>query len=157
MQFDDFLKVVDLLKDPAKYEAKVAELQSRNDAIQASIAELGIKGDIGKAQAKAEALVTKAEQTVADATVQAEVIVANARSAFDKRHTELKAREVVSDQALANYNTIKAQQAGREDALRTSEKAIDALRSTLETERASLAAKQLEVDERLAKLRQVMG
>ena len=51
MQFEEFLSILDLLKTPAKYEAQVAELQARNDAIQESIKQLGIVGDIAKAQA----------------------------------------------------------------------------------------------------------
>lgn len=157
MQFDDFLKVVDLLKDPAQYEAKVAELQARNDAIQASIAELGIKGDIAKAQATADALVAKADLILANATADARTIVANAQTAFDKRYAEIQAREVIADQALADYNTMKNSFAVRSDELRAGEKALATARAQLQADQADLTSKQLEVDQRLDKLRQVMN
>ena len=157
MQFDDFLKVLDLLKDPAKYEAQVKELEARNQAIQDSIAQLGVVGDVAKAKAKAEALANKAEALVASAQEQAAEIVANAQTAFDKRHAELKEREVVADQALADLRTIKSQTAARENELRAQEKQATALQEQLQKTRDELAAKQAEVDERLAKLRQVMG
>lgn len=157
MQFDDFLKVVDLLKDPAKYEAKVAELQARQDAIQASINELGIKGDIVKAQSKADALVAKADTILANATADARNIVSTAQTVFDKRHAELQVREAAADQAITDYNTIKNQQLFRENELRQKEKAVETLQATLAKQQAELADKQIEVDARLDKLRQVMG
>ena len=157
MQFDDFLKVVDLIKDPAQYEAKLAELQARNDAIQASIAELGIKGDIAKAQAKADALVAKADLILANATADARNIISTAQTVFDKRHEELQAREVIADQALADYNTMKNSFAVRSDELRTGEKALAVARAQLQADQADLASKQLEVDQRLEKLRQAMN
>lgn len=157
MQFDDFLKVIDLLKDPVQYEVKIAELKARDAAIQSSIAELGVKGDINKAQAKVDALLVKAEKIVSEATTQAQTIITNAQAAFDKRHLDLKAREVVADQAVANYNTIKEQLAARQEVLRAGEKLIENQRVFLEQERVTLRTAQLEVDERLAKLRQAMN
>ena len=157
MQFDDFLKVVDLLKDPAQYEAKVAELQARQDSIQASIDEMGIKGDIVKAQSKADALVAKADTILANATADARTIIANAQTVFDKRHVELQVREAAADQAITDYNTIKNQQLFRENELRQKEKAVETLQATLAKQQAELADKQIEVDARLDKLRQVMG
>lgn len=157
MQFDQFLDVLDLLKDTTKYEAKVNELKSREQAIQDAITTLGIVGDIDKARARADALVAKGEALVADANAQAAKILAGAQTAFDKRHQELQAREVVADQALANYNTIKAQLASREGALHAQEKVVEALRVQLEKQQTELSTKQQEVDERLVKLRQVMG
>lgn len=157
MQFEEFLSVIDLLKDTKKYEAKVAELKAREQAIQDSITQLGVVGDVVKAKAQADATIVKAEDLLAKATKQAEQVLAGAQTAYDKRHTELQAREVVADQALANYNTIKNQLASREDALRAKEKEADALRAALQKQQEELSVKQVEVDERLAKLRQVMG
>jgi hypothetical protein len=157
MQFDDFLKVVDLLKDPAQYEAKVAELQAREDAINAAIKQMGLGDDVFKAKAKADALVAKAEQAVSNATAQAQTIIIGAQAAFDKRHTELQAREVVADQALADYNTIKNQLVFRSNELSQGEKTLNAARVQLQADLADLASKQQEVDARLAKLREAMG
>jgi phage gp36-like protein len=157
MQFEEFLSVLDLLKNPAKYEAQVAELQARNDAIQESIKQLGVVGDVAKAKAAAEKLKDKAQAALDKASAEAEAILTTARSAYDKRHEELKAKEVVADQAIANYNTIKNQHAARENELRQQEKAAAALQEALAKQQADLAVKQAEVDERLTKLRQVMG
>jgi len=142
MQFDDFLKVVDLLKDPAQYEAKVAELQAREAAIQDAIKQLGVVGDVSKAKAKADALVVKADAIVADATAQAQTIITGAQAAFDKRHTELQAREVVADQAMADYNTMKNQFATRSNELSQGEKALNAARVQLQADLFDLASKQ---------------
>ena len=157
MQFEEFLSVLALLKDPVKYEALVADLQARDTAIQESIKQLGVVGDIAKAKDAAAKLNDKAQATLDKASKEAEAILATARTAYDKRHEELKAKEVVADQAIANYNTIKSQQQARENELRQQEKAVAALQESLAKQQADLAVKQAEVDERLTKLRQVMG
>lgn len=157
MQFEEFLSVLDLLKNPAKYEAQIADLQERDKAIQESIKQLGVVGDIAKAKDAAAKLQEKAQAAIDKATKEAESIVAGARSAYDKRNEELKAKEIIADQAIANYNTIKNQQAARENELRQQEKAVAALQEALAKQQAELAVKQAEVDERLTKLRQVMG
>lgn len=157
MQFEEFLSVLDLLKNPTKYEAQIADLQERDKVIQESIKQLGVVGDIAKAKDAAAKLQEKAQAAVDKATKEAESIVAGARSAYDKRNEELKAKEVIADQAIANYNTIKNQQAARENELRQQEKAVAALQEALAKQQAELTVKQAEVDERLTKLRQVMG
>jgi hypothetical protein len=157
MQFDDFLKVIDLLKDPAQYGAKVAELQAREDAINAAIKQMGLGDDVVKAKAKADALVAKAEQAISNATTQAQTIITGAQTAFDKRNIELQAREVVADQVMADYNTIKNQFAFRSNELSQGEKSLNAARVQLQADLADLASKQQEVDARLAKLREAMG
>jgi G:T/U-mismatch repair DNA glycosylase len=157
MQFDEFMKVLDLLKNPASYEAKVAELLAREEAIKAALVSMGAVSDLNKAKTQVEKQLEKAEATVAKAQQEADTIVKNARAVYDKQFAELKAKEVVADQAIANYNAIKNTQASREEALRTAEKEVAKLREYADAERARLAAKESEVDERLAKLRQVMG
>jgi chromosome segregation ATPase len=157
MQFDEFLSVIDLLKDTTKYEAKVAELQAREQAIQDAITQLGVVGDIAKAKEQAAKLSNQAQASVEKAAVEAAKIIYDAQTAYDKRHSELKSREVVADQAIANYNTIKSQLAGREDALRAQEKVVETLRDSLQKQLDEAAVKQVEVDARLEKLRQAMG
>lgn len=157
MQFDEFLSVIDLLKDTKKYEAKVAELTSREDSINAAIAQMNEKSGIISTLEGAQKKLAEAAAVLEDAQVQKQSIIAGAQAAYDKRNLDLKAREIIADQAVANYNTIKNQQAAREDMLRAKEKEADALRASLQKQQDALTEKQLEVDERLAKLRQVMG
>lgn len=157
MQFDEFLSVIDLLKDTTKYEAKVTELQAREKAIKDATDQLGVVGDIAKAKQQVIKLNDQAQASVEAAAVKAAEILVGAQTAYDKRHSELKSREVVADQALANYNTIKSQLAAREDALRSQEKAVESLRDSLQKQLDDLAVKQVEVDARLEKLRQAMG
>jgi peptidoglycan hydrolase CwlO-like protein len=157
MQFDDFMQVLDLIKNPKDYEAKVNELVAQQATIQSLIDELNIKGDIAKAQQQAETLVKKATAYVEDANKQAAKIIADAQAAFDKRNTELQAREVIADQKMADYNTMKNQEAARNEALRQQEKRLAAMQADLEDTKATLRTAQTEVDERLTKLRQVMG
>ena len=157
MQFDEFLSVVDLLKDTNKYTTRVTELQTREKAIKDATEQLGIVGDVAKAKQQVEALKEQAKAAIEVANTKAAKILTDAQTAYDKRHAELKEREVVADQAVANYNTIKASQISREDVLRHKEKEVDALRSSLQKQLEEVSTKQREVDERLSKLREVMG
>lgn len=157
MQFDEFLSVIDLLKDTAKYSTRIAGLQAREKAIVDATTQLGIVGDIAKAKQQAAKLKEQASAAVEAATNEAAKIVSGAQTAFDKRHAELKEREVVADQAVTNYNVIKAHQASREDTLRAKEKELESLRVVLQKQLDEVAVKQVEVDDRLTKLRQVMG
>ncbi len=157
MQFDEFMDVLNLIKNPAKYEALVNELLARNKAIQDSITQLGVVGDIAKARRQVESNLAMSQASIVSAQKQATEIIAGAEVAYTARHEELKAREVVSDQALANYNTIKSQITARENELRTAEKQLTAAQVQLGKDRDELAIKQAEVDMRLEKLRQVMG
>lgn len=155
--YDDFLSVLELVKNPDKFQAKVDELIAHEKAIQEAIVQLNVVGDIDKARKKAEAMLAKAESIVAEANVQAEKILAGAASAYDQRHKELKEREVIADQAIANYNTIKAQQTQRENDLRASEKFVEQQKAAVAKELVDVAVKQAELDARLEKLRQAMG
>ena len=157
MQFDEFLSVIDLLKNPDKYAAQIAELNERQASIEESIKTLGVVGDIAKARTKVQAQLDKAEATIQEAKEQAERIVADAGKVYEKKFAELKEREVSADQAIANYNAIKSQFTSRDNELRQAEKATAILQAQLEQARADLAAKQAEVDARLAKLREAMG
>ncbi len=157
MQFDEFMDVLHLIKNPAKYEALVNELLARNKAIQDSITQLGVVGDIAKARRQVESNLAMSQASIVSAQKQATEIIAGAEVAYTARHEELKAREVVSDQALANYNMIKSQITARENELRTAEKQLTAAQVQLGKDRDDLAVKQAEVDVRLEKLRQVMG
>ncbi len=157
MQFDEFMDVLNLIKNPAKYEALVNELLTRNKAIQDSITQLGVVGDVAKARRQVESNLAMSQASIASAQKQASEIIAGAEVAYTARHEELKAREVVSDQALANYNTIKSQITARENELRMAEKQLTAAQVQLGKDRDELATKQAEVEMRLEKLRQVMG
>jgi len=157
MQFDEFLNIVDLLKNISTYEAKIAELSAREKAIVDATTTLKVTGDVVKAQDKADAAIAKATEMLEQAKVQADVIVSDSRVVFDKRHGELKAREILAEQAIANYTAIKNSLSTREGEFRAVEKQNAALASVLEAQRVDLAAKQVELDERLKKLREVMG
>lgn len=155
--YNDFMQVLDLIKNPDKYQAQLQVLMDKQQAIDASIAEMGVKGDIATAKQDAQSLVEQAKAIVEDAKSQATKIVTAAQTAFDKRNADLKDREIIADQKLANYNTMKATEAARNDALRQQEKQLAVMQKDLETQKATLATAQAEVDARLDKLRQAMG
>ena len=157
MQFDDFLKIIDLLQNPTNYKAQIDELKDRQKAIEDALSNLAIGSDISKAKIQADNLNAQAVDAVAQATAQAAQIIAGAQTAFDAKFAELQVREVAADQAIADYNQIKSQQTARENDLRSAEKDLEKARVQLNADQSDLRDKQAEVDIRLSKLREAMG
>lgn len=157
MQFDEFIKILDLLKEPAKYEAQMKMLKDQQDSIQESIKELGVVGDIAKAKKKADNLTSIAEKTLEDAKVEAEKIVATAQKSFDERYADLLKREAAADEAMTTFRNQKITWASRAEEHRAKEQQLYNMEKSLLAGQAELAKRQAEVDERLTKLRQVMG
>ena len=157
MQFDAFLSILDLLQNPDKYAAQIAELKRQNEVIQASTKEYGLTGDVVRAQKKADKAMEDAVAFIEKTKVEAAKILADATSAFDARYADLQTREVAAEQAITAFRNSKLTWAQRQAEHKAKEESIAASQKQLEAGYAALAEKQKEVDERLAKLRQVMG
>lgn len=157
MQFNEFLDILDLIKNVDKYEAALKQLTDRKQQIEDAIAEYHVVGDIGKAKQAAEKQKVEAVALLEKAKEEAKTIVDTSRSVYDKRHDELKKREILAEQAITNYTAIQAQMISRENEFASKERSIETLRKTLQTQQDELSIKSREVDERLGKLRQVMG
>ena len=153
----DAAALLELVTNPDKYKAMVADLQDRQKALDASIAVVGTISEINELKAKAEKALVKAnkeaEKVLNEAVEKAEAIVADAKKVSEEAYAQkasVQAREAVAkaDKAQAQ-ETIKSY----EDKVKAVEKAqarIDALYK-------ELSDKELELNERLAKLRSVMA
>lgn len=157
MQFDEFIKILDLLKEPAKYEAQMKMLKDQQDSIQESIKQLGVVGNIVTAKKKADNLTEIAEKKLADAQVEAEKIISTAQKSFDERYADLVKREAAADEAMTTFRNHKMTWGARAEEHRAKEQQLHSMEKGLLAGQAELAKRQAEVDERLAKLRQVMG
>lgn len=157
MQFDEFLSVVDLLQNTTKYSSRIEELKKQEQAIKDATEQLNVVGEIAKVKQQTAKLNEQAKAALQTAQDTATKIVADAQVVFDKRHADLKAREIVAEQAITDYNAIKASQIARDEAFRLKEKETTNLRASLQAQLDAVAVKQLDVDERLAKLRSAMG
>lgn len=157
MNFDSISDFIAFVNDTKRYEDAVANLKAQKDSVEAALAKQVVVGGIAKAKEAAEALQAKAVEAVAKAQVQADKLIADATVIYDKRHRELKEREILAEQAIMDLKGLQDKWTNREAELRSQERVLQAAREQVEKERADLASKQQEVDQRLDKLRQAMG
>lgn len=157
MQFDEFLKVLDLLQNPDKYAAQIAELTTRHEEIKTSIGHLNDRVNVAVTQATADKNLADAKEIVDKAKQEAQQILAKAQQAFDKRLADLQVRETAAEQAIQAYQQSKQQWADRKAEHIAKENQLNAFQKQLDTVQQDLTKKQLEVDARLSKLRDVMG
>ena len=157
MQFDDFLKVLDLLQNPDKYAAQIAELTQRHESIQVSIEHMNNRIAVAVTQEEADKNLAEAKKIVADAKEEAKKIVEKAGASFDKKLADLVVRETAADQAIQAHQNAKLMWAERKAEHIAKENQLASLRKQLDDGLADLAVKQAEVDARLNKLRQAMG
>ena len=157
MQFDEFLKVLDLLQNPDKYAAQIAELTQRHDSIQVSIEHLNSRIAVAVTQEEADKNLAEAKKTVADAKEEAKKITEKASASFDKKLADLVVRETAAEQAIQAHQNAKLLWAERKAEHIAKEKQLGDLRKQLDDGIAEMAKKQAEVDARLNKLRQAMG
>lgn len=157
MQFDDFLSVLDLLQNPAKYAAQIDSLTQRHEEIKTSIEHLNARVDVAVTKEQADQMVVDASTTLSDAKEQASKIVTEAQRSFDSRLADLQVRETAAEQAIQVYQNAKLQWAERKAEHMAKEAQIVEAQRKLIADQEALRTKQLEVDDRLNKLRQVMG
>lgn len=157
MQFDDFMDIVNVLGNPTAYAKKIAELKAYDQSIKDN---LDATVDVSKLKAlldTAAASIETAKQTKATAIKDAEKIVADARVVYDKRYESLFAKEDAASVATSEANQIKLDQAVRENEMRTKEKELSIALKRLADSQQQTDVLQLELTERLDKLRSVMG
>jgi len=157
MHFDEFLKVLDLLQNPDKYAAQIAELTEREESIKLSIEHLNARIDAAITQEQADAFLTESADVLAKAKVTAQDTIAKAQASFDKRLADLQVRETAADQAMQTFQNSKIQWAARKAEHIAKENELLNGRKQLDADLEDLRSKQAEVDARLNKLRQAMG
>lgn len=157
MQFDVFLSILDLLQNPDKYAAQIAELKRQDESIQASTKEYGLTGDVVRAQKKADRAVEDANALMEQAKIDAAKIQADASSAFDAKYKDRQIREIAAEQAITAFRNSKLTWAQHQADHRAKEESLAAAQKQLEIGREALVKDKQEVSERLSKLRQVMG
>lgn len=157
MNFDSISDFIAFVNDTKRYEAAVADLKDKHEAISSALGKQNTVAAITKAKEAAESLQAKAVEAVSKAQTQADKLIADATVVYDKRHADLKVREVVAEQAIMDLKALQDKWNTRETELRQQERLLQVDRQQLENSRKELAEKQAEVDQRLDKLRQAMG
>lgn len=157
MNLQDISDFIDLVKNPAKYETYLKELVNAKDQLTAASELVGKASEIDKLQKKATKLVEQAEASAKKLTEDAEASIKQRQDAYDKMFDDLNKQtaDVTSLKQEAASKFVYAQKiekdvAARERVLRENQKAYDIAA-------ADLAKKTAEVEDKLAKLRSLMG
>lgn len=157
MKFDDFIDILNLLKNPEQYEKKVLELKKHEDEIKKNI---GFSADLGKIEAlkqKAEKLMSEAEAKLAKAELDAAKTVSDAKSVFDKRNLDLSVREQAATAAIQDAAMARAEKAQAMAEVKQRNKELDEKVAKLVADQMHVDELTAELNERLKKLRSVMG
>lgn len=157
MNFQDISEFLDLIKNPAKYEKYLTELKDAKDQLQAAAELVGKANEIEKLQTKVTKLVEKAEAKTANIQAEAEAAAAKRQEAYDKLFAELAQKEAAftkvkqeTDSKFAQAQDLVKEYNEKSRQLRADQKAYDVAA-------ADLAKKTEEVEDKLAKLRALMG
>lgn len=157
MNLQDISDFLDLIKNPAKYEKYLTELKDAKDQLQAAAELVGKANDIEKLQAKAAKLVENAEAKAAKIEAEATAAAAKRQEAYDTLFAELTQKEAAftkvkqeSDNQFAQAQELVKDYNEQSRKLRADQKAYDVAA-------ADLAKKTEEVEDKLAKLRALMG
>jgi chromosome segregation ATPase len=157
MNFDDLFDFVQLIKDPKKYEAKLLELKAYDASIKANIALSDDVNDIETAKKMAVEALNKNNAILANANAEAQKILDGARAVYDKKFQELAITQREAENAIAKQKQQELVIKQQANSLAKDQSDLATLRSQLEFERQQVAQLQKEVDERLEKLKSVMG
>jgi chromosome segregation ATPase len=154
MNINEFLDFVNFLKNVDKYEQRVQVLKDENTRLEDNIRLTSEIADIPRTKELTAKLLDEARSTLASAKQEASETKEKAKTSYDKKLAEVVVRETEAAAILAEgkaaVKEAKDLQTGLIAELKKQEKALAA-------RDAILAATQLEVDERLAKLKAVMG
>ncbi len=157
MQFDDFLKVLDLLQNPDKFAAQINDLTQRHTQIQDALIQVHARVDVAITQEQADQHLKDSANVLTQAKVDAETALSSAKRFYDKELSALEVRERAAEQAIQALASSKASWAQKAADHKVTQDAIDAAKAQLEKDQIELRSKQADVDSRLDKLRQVMG
>lgn len=157
MNIQDLTEFMDLVKNPAKYEAYLNEIKDAKDQLNAAAELVGKAADIDKLQKKANKLVESAEAKAQKLEEEVAASIKQRQAVYDKMFEDLtkQTAEVVtmkqeSDSKFAQAVAIEKDVADRERKLRVDQAAYNVASS-------ELSKKTIEVEEKLAKLRTLLG
>ncbi len=154
MNLKDFLDFADFVKNVEKYEARVQSLKDENDRLETNIKLTAEVVDIPRTKELTEKLLTEARVTLASAKEEAKTIVERAKASYDKRLAEVTTKEAAAENALANSRTVLTEAQTLHSTLIAE---LQRQLSSVDKQQKALQASQTEVDERLVKLKSVMG
>lgn len=157
MDFNQIAEFIDLVKNPDKYAKVVKDLQDEQARLTAVIETVGKASELDKLRKQVEQRAAKLEaeyaKKQADLDKDASVKAAIAAEAQDRlNEATIKAQRAVTEA----QQRVEAAESVAQDYKRR-EKAIRQQEEVLAKEKADLAVMARDYEEKLAKLRSVMG
>lgn len=157
MDFKVISDFLDLVRNPDKYEAALKAIQSKEDSLKATIKNIDSLNKIDVMEKKAAAMIdmarVEAEKIKAEAQSQVVVMKANVSKEYDAAHALMKKAQELEQRS----KELIAETTAKQKEQLAAEKAIAKGLNENAAKEAVLAAKEVEINERLAKLRQVMS
>lgn len=157
MDFKVISDFLDLVRNPDKYEAALKAIQSKEDSLKATIKNIDSLNKIDVMEKKAAAMIdaarVEAEKIKAEAQSQVVVMKANVSKEYDAAHALMKKAQELEQRS----KELIAETTAKQKEQLAAEKAIAKGLNENAAKEAVLTAKEVEINERLAKLRQVMS
>jgi hypothetical protein len=157
MNIQDIADFIDLVKNPAKYEAAITRIQEQTNSMLAAVELVGKANDLDALRKKVEKQAAKLEADFSQRVVDLEASYKTRAALIQEQQVRAEAVAVDASKSLQaatekEQQTIALQNsfAGRENALKKKELDIAA-----ESDR--LSALMTEYEEKVAKLRSVMA
>lgn len=154
MNIKDFLDFVDFLKNVDMYEKRVHVLRDENERLETNIKLTAEIADIPRTRQVTEQLLAEAREAAEAAKKEASEIKERAKTLYDKRIAEVTVRE---SEAVTKYEKGKEALKEAENLNATLNAQLRRQLSDLEISQAKLQVTQSEMEERLSKLKSVMG
>lgn len=156
MDFRSIEAFLDLVKDPAKYESVLGELENRYSQLRVAEEKANVIGNIERLEARVQELQDAAVKTKADAEAQAESILAKARDLAQKMVDEASNAKDEAKQLSADAKDLKRQCTAQLKELGVMKKEVEDRAANVREMELELERNREEVRARLAKLQSVM-
>lgn len=157
MNIQDIADFIDLVKSPAKYEKALKSLQEEQQRLQAVIETVGkaselssMRDGLAKDKERLEKAFAKKETDFKKQQAEYQAVVDKQQKELSDKLEEAQRIKGEADAAVEKANQTVSSYISREKALRQQEEQVRQIQ-------ADAQAKQQELDEKLAKLRSVMG
>lgn len=157
MNFQDLTDFLDLIKNPTKYEKYLNELKDAKDQLTAAAELVGKASDIEKLQTKAAKLVEAAEKKANQIEQDASAAATKRQEVYDQLFADLAQKESAFTKIKQETDVKYAQTIQLQKQLNDVERTLRKDQAAYNEASSDLAKKTAEVEEKLAKLRSIMG
>jgi len=157
MNIQDIADFIDLVKNPAKYEKILKNLQEEQARLNAAVETVGKASELDSLRKDVEKQREKLESVYTEKLNKLDAEYKSKMDVVEKLQSKIEADIVVSNKALqdANQQTIASEALAKSCVSR--EKELSKQEKLVESLKAELGASVTEYNEKLAKLRSVMA